>query len=646
MKPFAPERNVTAHLPNEVNSFSIKATGKAFQTLVASLYSDKITAVLREIGSNAYDSHVAAGIPDTPFEVHLPGTLSPVLRIRDFGTGMTHEQIVGLYSTLFDSSKEDTNEQVGFLGLGSKSPFAYTDAFSVHAYDGETKRTYALFLSSELVPQISLLTTVPCSEPRGFEVSITVKKDDYTEVQQKAATVFDAFAVRPTVDGRISPAEEVLDQGETWKIVRKPSGTGAYDSGVFVQQGCVRYPVNTSYISPDVRRLTNHRLVLIMPIGSVSVTPSRESLSYDTETVSNMRAAVDRVIEDMRARVQAEVDKIRTLPQLQRAREAQKIMGAFNSFLIPDEVPEWTSLKLGKKSPLRSYTARYGFSREPVKQVELRNVNGYEVWVLPNPVPRGFKARLDRYLGGRGQWNYKSINVVHTPQELRRVVRVLGLQPHQVKSIHDLPELPKREKVDSSPRDKTDPLSKFYTLDDVRLKLSEVPKDFFWVTKTETKTVLDKNGKNLGQIWEANILTTILKDHGIDAPVLVVTRAGASGSPSAGKGYLPPDKELDISQYLNTYIPAIKANQLDSLIAQSCSHHAREALQKKVREGKPDPIGDWATVSFAEKHLGRPRFFDALQGEVDALRDKYPMCFPLDSEAYMQYIESIDNNKE
>ena len=50
-------------------SFKINASAKAFTILSSTLYSDPITAIIRELSCNAYDSHIAAGIKDTPFRV-------------------------------------------------------------------------------------------------------------------------------------------------------------------------------------------------------------------------------------------------------------------------------------------------------------------------------------------------------------------------------------------------------------------------------------------------------------------------------------------------------------------------------------------------------------------------------------------------
>src|SRR5438309_316787 len=105
-------------------SYRIKQDPRAFKILSAHIYSNKILAIIRELSSNAYDAHVAAGTAHLPFNVHLPNALEPHFSIRDFGTGLDRDSILHIYTTYFESTKTDTNEQIGCLGLGSKTPFS------------------------------------------------------------------------------------------------------------------------------------------------------------------------------------------------------------------------------------------------------------------------------------------------------------------------------------------------------------------------------------------------------------------------------------------------------------------------------------------------------------------------------------------
>lgn len=282
----------------ETAQFTIAATGKAFRNLMDGLYSRKIEAFCREILTNAFDSHCEAGTPERKFDVWVPTIFDKRLRVRDYGVGMTHEQVMTRYSTLFDSTKDQSDEFVGMLGLGSKSPFAYTDGFSLRCWDGEECRTYSAYLGPGGVPQISLAARVPSSEPRGVEVGIPVKREDFDEILQCLARVCVGFSHPPTL-----PPEQ-----ERRMVFRSSlSGTGwacgtcdVLGKEVYARQGCVLYPIPRAEVQRHIdgfgRYETNRdmcTIVLDFELGELDVATSRESLSLTEKS----REAIGRKIE-------------------------------------------------------------------------------------------------------------------------------------------------------------------------------------------------------------------------------------------------------------------------------------------------------------------------------------------------------------
>jgi hypothetical protein len=113
------------------SDFGIVASKEAFKILSSGLYKQKVRACIRELCCNARDAHVAAGKAAVPFTLQLPTMFDLTFSVRDDGTGLSHEDVLSLYTTYFGTNKSDSNDYVGALGLGSKSPFCYTDMFSV-----------------------------------------------------------------------------------------------------------------------------------------------------------------------------------------------------------------------------------------------------------------------------------------------------------------------------------------------------------------------------------------------------------------------------------------------------------------------------------------------------------------------------------
>ena len=85
--------NVVSNTLSNTTQYSIKASAKAFNILSDGLYSDKIAAPIRELATNAYDAHVANDNINTPFDVHLPSVAEPWFAIRDYGIGMSKQEL-------------------------------------------------------------------------------------------------------------------------------------------------------------------------------------------------------------------------------------------------------------------------------------------------------------------------------------------------------------------------------------------------------------------------------------------------------------------------------------------------------------------------------------------------------------------------
>ena len=128
---------VTLSNVSSTGEFKIRNSARAFSILSSGLYSNKIKAIIRELSCNALDSHIASGNTDATFEVHLPSVLEPWFSVRDFGTGLDGDQVTNIYTTYFESTKTGSNDFIGALGLGSKSPFSYTENFTLQIRKGK-----------------------------------------------------------------------------------------------------------------------------------------------------------------------------------------------------------------------------------------------------------------------------------------------------------------------------------------------------------------------------------------------------------------------------------------------------------------------------------------------------------------------------
>lgn len=302
--------NTATLSPNlEVKKFTINASAQAFQILSSGLYPNKIKAIIRELGSNAWDSHLAARNPE-PFVVHMPTTLEPYFSVQDFGLGLSHSQIMQMYTEYFNSSKGSSNAYTGGLGLGSKSPFAYTENFTVTSVHDGVKGIYTAFINDEGEPSIAPMASFPTDERNGVLVQFSVPKQDWYRFSSEAIAVYQWFDYPPIVDGvQIQKRQLTLDEFGL-PLIKERSHS--------VIMGGVRYIIGDSELERVVElerfgganSYRQHAFYLRAPIGSVDILPSREGLRWSDKTVNYINSEISKLIDHASKTIEAELVKL------------------------------------------------------------------------------------------------------------------------------------------------------------------------------------------------------------------------------------------------------------------------------------------------------------------------------------------------
>ncbi|HET8688681.1 MAG TPA: hypothetical protein VFM18_18860 [Methanosarcina sp.] len=293
-----PENQAVLSNVGEIGEFRIRNSAKAFSILSSGLYANKIRAIIRELSCNAVDSHVAAGKADTPFDVHLPSQLEPWFAIRDYGTGLDADQVKNIYTTYFESTKTDSNAFIGALGLGSKSPFSYTDNFTVTAIKDGVKRIYSAFINGEGVPSVALMATEESTDPNGVEVKFSVNdRHDFYKFRDEAKYVYTYFTLRPVVSGDDDFKVHNIAY-ETKDIVPGISTMKGhhYRGNSVAVMGNIPYPIDVPNAHENLgslAHLLNCGLEIRFEIGEVDFQASREGLSYIPSTIESIKRKLE-----------------------------------------------------------------------------------------------------------------------------------------------------------------------------------------------------------------------------------------------------------------------------------------------------------------------------------------------------------------
>lgn len=265
-------------------SISTDAVKHVIKVIRDDLYSNKVYAVIRELCTNANDAHIEAG-QSKPFEVWLPNSNSPIFKVRDFGKGLNYEDFIKFYTGIGESSKRDKAEQTGYLGFGCKSPFAYTDMFTVISYHGGKKSTYSCYIDENDDSQIGLQSEENLEEETGLEIIVPVNNiADQNNFVNEAKKYFSYFNPLPVVKGvaDFEPNKiEKIIEGDNWFFTNTSVGSAK------AVMGNVPYPIrheNIKNLSPNLVNILKAGVVINFPLGAIKFTPSREELQYTENT--------------------------------------------------------------------------------------------------------------------------------------------------------------------------------------------------------------------------------------------------------------------------------------------------------------------------------------------------------------------------
>lgn len=482
------------------SGFNIMASAEAFEILSDRIYPNKIKAVVRELTTNAVDAtidarkvskihewlkleqpHLIPQIKDALHEnaayvdkeieafhanpnydlsnwvekaplVHLPNRVEPWFSIRDYGTGLSHDFVMKLYVSYFWSDKKTSNDYTGCLGLGSKSPFAYTDHFTVTSYWNGEKRSYNAHLSNGF-PSISIFTQEvkneetdevtqepivwPTDEPNGIEVSFPVKSYDFDTFGSEARKLYPYFKMPLEIVGNSNVATYIsnINKNRTdgtyfslhsektvhWGF-RRQNDYVYGNTGPQAIMGNIAYPIKLDYNSAHsgiVRKLLASNIDIVFPVGSLQITPSREQLSYKESTIKAIEVALTQIAEEIAEQLNKKIEDAPTLWEARCHAFDLFHKGEFSGFtdLLSLNKLKWNGKEIGSTLHINfekevdagnviihkfDYNKKGRNKRQEIKSIPLeRDILIYEI-----DLPRGSFSRCEILNGNKNKTVY------------------------------------------------------------------------------------------------------------------------------------------------------------------------------------------------------------------------------------------------
>ena len=317
------------------------------EVLTSRMYTNKLTAVIREIFTNAVDANVEAGRPNHPVDITLPAIIpleaqSNQLIIRDYGIGISPERAQGFF-TFMTSTKRDDNIQCGGYGLGSKSPYAIASQFTVTTIHNGIEYIYVCSLNNGM-PTAALLNSRPSNDSSGTRVAIPIveqhnRRQCYNEVMDIVMWSRAVTNIYNPEDTGGETTRRLLDYRNDYNY--EYGAPGPFISEDFSKRrytllcftiGGIPYTISdskvfdtiTAYLKEQgysIRNLYNmanpnwetaynvvDSIVIPVPIGYLELPPQRETLAWSESNIEKLKELSLNAIKSLVDRRQAEIE--------------------------------------------------------------------------------------------------------------------------------------------------------------------------------------------------------------------------------------------------------------------------------------------------------------------------------------------------
>jgi len=282
------------------------------------MYSNPILAICREISCNARDAHREVGTPEIPIHIHLPNTLEPYWKVKDFGPGISPDRMSNVFIQYTASTKRDSNTQTGGFGLGAKTPFSYSDSFSIITNVDGIQYNYSCNIDETRVGKLSLFSEAPTKEPNGTEILIRVEPKNFTEFATWTEQACRHWDVKPTIKGGTiiwQDATKILE-GNKWAI----TACSDYRRNAKMIIDGIEYPLELDtlkkYADAKLIDAARGHFIMYFGVGELSLSASREQIYLDEKTQNVIRGRLDAIFSEIK---QSVIDRLSALPNLWEA---------------------------------------------------------------------------------------------------------------------------------------------------------------------------------------------------------------------------------------------------------------------------------------------------------------------------------------
>lgn len=265
-----------------------------YDMMSKSIYSNPHGSIIRELVSNAFDAHQEIDVKKPVIIKAYYEEQDLYLSIQDFGIGISKERFHSVYLKYLSSTKRDSNKYFGAFGLGSKSPFSYTDVFYVLTRFEGKEYYYAMSKGQNGTPNWDLLYEKDTTEDSGTTIKFIIDKGkygtDYGKFQAEITNQLRYFDDVYVEGFDVENEYEIIDY-PTFKF-RKDT----VDTKMHIALGKVTYPIDWVILK---RPQVNVPVGVKFEIGELMITSNRESIRYNDEVIDIINDRINKCLKEL-----------------------------------------------------------------------------------------------------------------------------------------------------------------------------------------------------------------------------------------------------------------------------------------------------------------------------------------------------------
>ena len=342
--------------------------GMAYKAFIQ--YSNPIGSIVREITSNAWDAIVDAGNNDpvviemsqkyppdderwiafhdtgvglVPLPAHTPDgreakemykrgkisedRLREILNIIEKKIKEANVPSMLVYKNFFSSTKRDIIDQLGYFGLGAKSPLGYADMFEIITRRAGWKYHYSVRKGKEK-PQLDLLSVEETDRGNGTTVRVPIKSandhDRFIDSIETQLAYFDNVVFEGGASGTKVTNDFTIYRGN--HIIYRPDSP--FDK-MHICLGTVYYPldydvmgIREGYHNSRTESRSGHHtpIGLYFPLEDqkempIKVVWNRESIEYNSKTKESIQSKLEKAKEELQDLYDQQYNDISTIKE-------------------------------------------------------------------------------------------------------------------------------------------------------------------------------------------------------------------------------------------------------------------------------------------------------------------------------------------